>query len=86
MRVVGRNDVAWLAAISEWLFDFRISIVREDGGELYRNCEPGDNQIYFVFKTSILDEYGMTASDQQGGQLQIRGRTYILKDAKTASQ
>lgn len=75
ITVVGGNDAGWLGAISEWLFDLRVSIRSSEGVELHTNCRGKEPHIIIIYEPGDSDS---------SRQLQTIGRTYTLPDATQA--
>jgi len=74
MTVVGGQDAGWIAAIAEWLFDFKVVVQGQDGTRLYSNCENLEPEVLVVF------DYNMEA-DSSVQQMQTKGSLYRLTPA-----
>lgn len=73
ITIVKGHDAGWLAAISEWLFDLRVTIRSSEGAELYSNSKQMEPQIIVIF-----EQPGDSSPSQQ---LRTVGKTYVLVDA-----
>ncbi|KAF1999745.1 hypothetical protein P154DRAFT_213185 [Amniculicola lignicola CBS 123094] len=69
---IGGADAGWLAAVAEWFFDLRVTMVMDDGEVFYTNhADPDNVQVKIVFQDSV---------EQPSPSLQCVGRSYILTD------
>ena len=48
----GQCDLAWLAAVSDWLLGLPILVQREDGVTVFSNCQPGEERVRFIYQAS----------------------------------
>jgi hypothetical protein len=71
MTVMGGQDAGWIAAIAEWLFDFKVLVQGQDGARLYTNCENLEPEVLVVFN------YNMEA-DGSSGSMPTKGSLYLL--------
>jgi hypothetical protein len=74
VQLVGTDDIGWVAAVAEWLFDMRVRIHSASRKILYCNCSEKDPQIDLVFESDVQEEALQ--------QLQIRDNAYRLPDVR----
>ena len=72
VQLMGTDDIGWVAAVAEWLFDMRIKIGSASGQSLYSNCADKDVQVELVFDSDVREEALQ--------QLQLKDNTYRLQD------
>ena len=56
VQLTGTDDIGWLAAVAEWLFDMRVKISSASGQSLYCNYADKDPQVELVFESDVLEE------------------------------
>ena len=72
ITIIGSTDAGWLAAISEWLLDLKMSIIDGNGTVFYTNHgDISNDQVQIIYKR-----------DGEGASTNIQcvGRTYVLED------
>jgi hypothetical protein len=74
MTVVGGQDAGWIAAIAEWLFDFKVVVQGQDGTRLYSNCDNLEPEVLVVFDYNVDTDSSMQ-------QIQTKGSLYRLTPA-----
>ena len=72
VQLVGTDDIGWMAAVAEWLFDMRVKITSAAGQSLYCNCADRDPQVELVFESDKQEEALQ--------KLQLKENTYRLPD------
>ena len=71
ISVIGGQDGGWVAAIAEWLFDFKVVVQGQDGARLFTNCENLEPEVLVFFN------YDMEADDSSQA-MQVDGSHYKL--------
>jgi hypothetical protein len=72
IQLIGTDDIGWLAAVAEWLFDMTVKINSATGKNLYCNCAEKDPQVELVFESDDQEEALQ--------QLQLGDNAYRLQD------
>jgi hypothetical protein len=71
LTIIGGQDAAGIAAIAEWLFDFKVVVQGQDGTRLYTNCDNLEPEVLIAFN------YNMEA-DGPFGSMQTKGSLHGL--------
>jgi hypothetical protein len=79
--LVGGNDIGWLAAIAQWLFDLKLVIYEENRTDitrssiLYTNCENSDDA-----QLQLYVRGGRVNHKSSGWELEVMGQGTVLSD------
>lgn len=60
VTVMGGQDAGWIAAVAEWLFDFKVVVHGQDGARLYSNCGHFEPEVVVV----VVFNYEMGADER----------------------
>lgn len=71
VTLVGGPDTGWLAAVAEWVLDFKVSISNSEGEVTYTNCSGPE-----VAQVQIISRQRATGLQD----VVVEGRTYVLRE------